>query len=159
MGHGHGFGAAQGDAQPDRFPPAQQEETKRLCDDARRDVAVVDVDAARAAKRRNEAVKERASIQAELRAARKSGSREKSEFFRARRTVAKARDLARRGDIAEAEALCLEQVERVHARLAADSTYRREYLDGLERAAEESATRAKPGRRRRRPRRCGRRRR
>ena len=123
------------------FLRRQQEETKRLCDDLRDAASVADADAKRAAERRNAAVKERASLQTQLRDARKSGSREKSEFFRARRTAAKARDLARRGEIAEAEALCLEQMERVHARLAADSTYRREYLEGLERAAEESATR------------------
>ena len=123
------------------FLRRQQEETKRLCDDLRDAANVADADAKRAAERRNAAVKERASLQTQLRDARKSGSREKSEFFRARRTAAKARDLARRGEIAEAEALCLEQMERVHARLAADSTYRREYLEGLERAAEESATR------------------
>ena len=43
----------------------------------------------------------------------------------------------KRGDVAEAEALCLEQVEHVHARLAMDAEYRVEYAEGLARQREE----------------------
>jgi hypothetical protein len=35
---------------------------------------------------------------------------------RARRTVGKAREFLKKGNIAEAEALCLEQMEHMHAR-------------------------------------------
>ena len=59
------------------------------------------------------------------------GSRDKSEFWRARRTVGKARELLKGGNIAEAEALCLEQMEHVHARLNMDSKYRKEYPQAM----------------------------
>ena len=40
--------------------------------------------------------------------------------WRARRTVGKAREFLKQGNIAEAEALCLEQMEHMHARLNMD---------------------------------------
>jgi hypothetical protein len=50
----------------------------------------------------------------------------------------------KRGDVAEAEALCMEQMEHVHARLAMDAEYRVEYKEGLSRQREErNAARAR----------------
>lgn len=119
------------------FIKTKQSEVKALFDHYKAAADEADARAKNANERRAAAADERRALTAELRAARKVGARDRSEFYRSRRVAAKARDLVKRGDVAEAEALCLEQVEHVHARLAMDAEYRVEYAEGLARQREE----------------------
>ena len=119
------------------FIKQKQSEVKALFDHYKAAADEADARAKRANERRGAAADERRALTAELRAARKVGARDRSEFYRSRRVAAKARDLVKRGDVAEAEALCMEQMEHVHARLAMDAEYRAEYKEGLSRQREE----------------------
>lgn len=126
------------------FIKQKQSEVKALFDHYKAAADEADARAKRANERRGAAADERRALTAELRAARKVGARDRSEFYRSRRVAAKARDLVKRGDVAEAEALCMEQMEHVHARLAMDAEYRAEYKEGLSRQREErNAARAR----------------
>ena len=119
------------------FIKQKQSEVKALFDHYKAAADEADARAKRANERRGAAADERRALVAETRAARKVGARDRSEFYRSRRVAAKARELVKRGDVAEAEAVCMEQVEHVHARLAMDAEYRREYAEGLARQREE----------------------
>ena len=126
------------------FIKTKQSEVKALFDHYKAAADEADARAKNATERRAAAADERRALTAELRAARKVGARDRSEFYRSRRVAAKARDLVKRGDVAEAEALCMEQMEHVHARLAMDAEYRAEYKEGLSRQREErNAARAR----------------
>jgi len=126
------------------FIKQKQSEVKALFDHYKAAADEADARAKRANERRGAAADERRALVAETRAARKVGARDRSEFYRSRRVAAKARDLVKRGDVAEAEALCMEQMEHVHARLAMDAEYRAEYKEGLSRLREErNAARAR----------------
>ena len=126
------------------FIKQKQSEVKALFDHYKKVADEADARAKKANERRGAAADERRALVAETRAARKVGARDRSEFYRSRRVAAKARDLVKRGDVAEAEALCMEQMEHVHARLAMDAEYRAEYKEGLSRLREErNAARAR----------------
>ena len=126
------------------FIKQKQSEVKALFDHYKAAADEADARAKKANERRGAAADERRALVAETRAARKVGARDRSEFYRSRRVAAKARDLVKRGDVAEAEALCMEQMEHVHARLAMDAEYRAEYKEGLSRLREErNAARAR----------------
>jgi|AntAceMinimDraft_5_1070358.scaffolds.fasta_scaffold05761_1 hypothetical protein len=117
----------------------QEAVQKKIFDHYKSTADAADADVKRANEARGESNKERGKISADLRGMRSTGNRDKSEFWRARRTVGKARDLVKVGNIAEAEALCLEQMEHMHARLNMSGAYRREYLEAMGRMNEERA--------------------
>ena len=125
------------------FIKQKQSEVKALFDHykAAADAAFDARSEARERAPRSTAADERRALTAEL-AARKNGGA--TALSRSRRVAAKARDLVKRGDVAEAEALCMEQMEHVHARLAMDAEYRAAYKEGLSRQREErNAARAR----------------
>ena len=119
------------------FIKQKQSEVKALFDHYKATADEADARAKRANERRAAAADERRALVAETRALRKVGARDKSEFYRSRRVAAKARELVKRGNVAEAEAVCMEQIEHVHARLAMDAEYRVEYVEGFARQREE----------------------
>ena len=128
------------------FIKLKQAEVKKLFDHYKSVADAADDAARKANEVRANAANERRELTAELRALKKVGSRDRSEFYRSRRVAGKARDLVKRGDFAEAEALCLEHMEHVHARLAMDSEYRVEYVEGLARQRRErSAAKEREG--------------
>ena len=109
----------------------QEAVQKKIFDHYKAAGDAADAEVKRANERRGEASKERWKLSVDLRAMRKPQGRDKSEFWRARRTVGRARELVKNGNIAEAEALCLEQMEHMHARLNMDDAYRAEYYEAM----------------------------
>ena len=121
------------------FIKVRQTEVKKLFDHYKKVADAADEQAKVANERRAAAADERRTLTAELRTLRKLGARDRGEFYRSRRVVSKARELVKKGDVAEAESLCMEQMEHVHARLAMDGEYRKEYVEGLVRTKLERA--------------------
>lgn len=118
---------------------AQEDVQKKIFDHYRNAEKTADEAVKEAQGKRVGLIKERSKVSSDLRTARKSLQANKGEFWRTRRTVGKARDFIKEGNIAEAEALCLEQMEHMHARLNKDADYRVEFFALLKKQNDERA--------------------
>lgn len=107
---------------------SHEDAQRKLFEHFRAEERSADAELRKALTERAELMQVKADTFAELRSTRNALRRGESEYYRTRRLVWRVRELADRGEVAEAEALCCEQMERVHAKLNLDPSYREEYL-------------------------------